>query len=74
MPKMKIDRKQLRRELLYCMVKQGYFDLNEYEREINRLNDGSYINLFLIEQMHNIIRIKLDEIIDSYTEVGGGLK
>lgn len=47
------------------MIKQGYFNLDEYEKEMNKLNNGTYVDHFLQEQIYNIIRIKLDEIINS---------
>lgn len=58
-------RKRQREELLLCMIEQDYFVLDAYTEEMEKLDGTTLWGLILRENIIQIIRDVLDEIIDS---------
>ena len=64
---MELTYEQKQKEIMYCMIYQGYFSLKVYEEEMKKLEqDDDFPCLFkeiMRNVLHNIIREKIDEII-----------
>lgn len=46
---MKITEEQFKREILYCLIEQDFFDINEYYEELEKLKDRPFFK-YIVEQ------------------------
>lgn len=65
---MEINKEQQREEIILCMIEQDYFNFGAYQEEMDKLkqvyNFPSIYKEILKEQIHNIIRDKIDSVIE----------
>lgn len=63
---MKIKIEQLRKEIMYCLVEQDYFDYERYEKKMKEWK-GTFWGTMLEDQTIRQLRNKIDDVIGEIT-------
>ena len=63
---MKITEKQFKKEILYCLIEQDFFDINKYYEELEKLKDQPFLK-YIFEQ--NLIST-LNKLFEDLKEKG----